>query len=280
MREPLNLTPTTPSDTLAADHERQKALDYLDRFDVFGEIGVTVKTVAHSVHRRFNQYLSYDDAHQCMWEWVMSAPKKIARWHQDNTMQDFHRMLGAVLYDEGTFLGRKQKADILCYKQGDEFYYTKAMLTGTDRKPGLLHAVFDEEAWINPPQELTGGRSGKALNEGFGWVATLSDISRALSKLPKEYQNILKYTYGEGGMSRTQLAEHQRIPPSTATSRHTAAVKRLWSELGGPRWLTSSEDRAPDEGHWPAGRRALSNEGARALTAREAAHDARPRRES
>lgn len=246
--------------------KRQEALDYLERSGAFKEIELIIKVGSYGVARKFTEFLHRDDIEQHSWEWVMRAPRKVARWHQDNDVSGFNRILGAVLWDEGTHLGRKTRAEALGYTLGDEFYYTKSMLTT------LLPDVFNDEAWVNGPswnRNQSKVREGKALNEGFGWVATLSDVSRAFSKLPLSDQSVLRLSYQQD-MTRRELAASLGVPLSTASDHHNSALKKLWNLLGGPKWLTRDEDRRPDDGHWPPGRKAMSNAHARYVTEAEA----------
>lgn len=248
--------------------KRQEAIDYLERAGAFErEVKWAVQTAAYGISRRFTDYLQREDVEQHLWEWVLRSPIKVSRWHKDNDPSGFDRLLGAVLWDEATYLGRKTRAEALGYALGDEFYYTKDMLIS------LLSDVYNEQAWINGPSWNKGQskvREGKALNEGFGWVATLADVSRGISKLSAEDQHILKATHKDG-YTRREYAKAYDLPLSTVSDRHHAAVKRLWTVLGGPKWLTRVEDRQDDDGHWPAGRRAMSNSEARYVTAKELA---------
>lgn len=263
-----NKLPNHRTKPVEKEIKRQEAIDYLERAGAFErEVKWAVDTAAYGVSRRFTEYLQRDDVAQHLWEWVLRSPIKVSRWHQDNDADGFNRLLGAVLWDEATYLGRKARDEVRGHTSSDDFYYTKSMLIT------LLPDVFNEEAWINGPSWNKGQskvREGKALNEGFGWVATLSDVSRAVSKLPLADQHILRLTY-EKDLTRRELAQHFGIPLSTASDRHGSAVKKLWAVLGGPRWLTRVEDRQDDDGHWPAGRRAMSNAEARYVTAKELA---------
>lgn len=256
-----------------ADKEkaRQEALNYLRNENLWLHLEQEVQIATSSAARRFSNYIQPDDVTQHLWEWIMAAPIKIRRWHEDKDWEGFVRILGAVLYDEASFFGRHAKAEQLGYTLGSSFFYTRGMLMK------LLPSVFNEDEWVNLPAWAQGEtrNAGKALNEGFGWVATLADVSRAFSRLPREDRLMLEATYREG-MTRRDYADGLGVPLSTAQGRHDAAVRRLWHELGGPQWMASREDREPDPGGWGAGRRAMSNAAARDLTDREA--DFRPRK--
>lgn len=225
-------------------------------------LGAVIGSTAYSISHQFAGYVDAVDIQQALWEWTMRNKKKIRRWAEENDEKGYDRVLGFTLRDVGTHFARQAKADKLGYKLGDEFYYTKGMLST------LLPSVYDENAWINPPRELTGGRSGKALNEGFGWVATLSDVSRALSLLAAEDQRLLYRAFAEGN-TRNQLAEEYDLTRRGFDLRVEAAVKRLWHKLGGPKWLSRAEDRADDPDdteHMWRGRKSVSNAQARAIT--------------
>lgn len=244
------------------DRERDEALAYLELAGRWATITREVNIAAMGAKRRFSEYVTFEDVEQVLWEWVMKSPKKIMRWHQEKDSDGFLHILGAVLYDEANYFGRKAKADLLGYKLGDEFYYTKGMLQK------LLPSVYNRSEWSDPPKWAKtegGGRSGKALNEGGGWMTTLADISRALSRLPKAEQRLL---FERFALRR----EYEDLGGAASTShgRVDAAVSRLLDVLGGPRWLSEDEDRETDDGtSWPVGRKAMSNAQARYVTEQE-----------
>lgn len=257
---------------MATDEEREAALDWLADEMIWAHVEDVIENVSTMVYRRFRALVPQDDLRQVMHEWVLGAPKKIKRWHEENDSDGYHRVLSAVLYDEGSYYARRERDAANGGSHDDHFFYTKGMIAN------LLPSVYSEKAWVSGP-ERNGARNStkvrdvKPLNEGNDWIATLADISRALSRIPREDQRTLFDRYALKTTLREQ-ADRDDVPLSTLNYRVDAALKRLWRELGGPRWLTSAEDREPDEpGHWPAGRKAMSNAQARALTARESSFD-------
>lgn len=239
------------------------------------EIMQAVQTTAHNVANRYRGYTNQEDIEQHLWEWVLKAPRKIARWREENSEENFQRLLGAVLFDEANHFGRRAKADSLGYRVGDEFYYDLASLKT------LLPSVYKRDEWVDPPawakkKDDDKVRNGKALNEGFGWVATLSDISRGLSRISREDQRVLFERFALGRTLAVQAADED-APVSTVAARVDASLRRLLDALGGPKWLSSAEDRAPDgaaDGGWSVGRRAMSNVHALAVTDRQAGFEA------
>jgi hypothetical protein len=262
---------------MTEDVGRDKALIHLRTSGLWKVIEDEVEAASARAGRRFAGFVTADDVKQVLWEWVLAAPKKIARWHDEKDNEGFLHILGAVLYDEANYFGRKARADQLGYRLGDEFYYTKGMLRS------LLPSVYNKSEWSDPPKwakSESSGRSGKALNEGGGWMATMADISRALSRIPKADQRVLFERYALGVKFAAQAAD-DGVSVSAQHGRDEAALKRLFYELGGPKWLTEDpSDREPDEpGRWPAGRRAMSNAEARYVTAKEMDFEKRGQRE-
>lgn len=212
-----------------------------------------VNAVAFQVsrHRSVKGFVEAPDIAQVIWEWILRNEAKLERWYADLDDDSLDRICGAVFRDVGIGWARREKATRLGYKTGDEFWYTKAMLVGGPGALGLLHHVYDDESWTSPPKMTGGGRSGKSLDEGFGWVATLTDISRALDTLEPKERELLRQVFGKQA-PRQRLADEMYVSRKTIDNRTERAVTKLWEALGGPKWLTSREDREDGmRGHRP-----------------------------
>lgn len=219
-----------------------------------------IATATNSVIRqpRFRGHVEVDDVQAVLWEWVIRHQSgKIKRYRDENDDGGFERIVGFVLYDEANIYARKEKAARLGYSAADEFFYAKATIED------LLSAMFDRDAWMNPPTEHGNARSGRALNEGNNWLATLADIGRAYDLLDEKDRQVLALKF-KHDISRTKLSEMWQLSPKGADHRVESAVKRLWRNLGGPKWL------APEERERSGGtigqRRVISNAHARAIT--------------
>lgn len=224
---------------------------------------VLIATAAYSVARKpkFHGYVEREDIVSHLWEWTLKHSKdersKLSRYRDKYDADEFDKIVSFVLYDEANIYARKEKAQALGYSAADEFFFTKPALED------LLSAMFDRDAWMNPPTEHGTEKSGKALNEGNNWLATLSDVSQAYGRLDDKDRQVLVLAFRDD-VPRTKLAEMWQLSRKGVDHRIEASVKRLWSHLGGPKWL------APEEREHGTGtignRRSISNAHARALT--------------
>lgn len=223
-------------------------------------MNVLVATAAYSVARqtKFHGHVERDDIVSHLWEWVLKHPAKIERYRENNEDDGYERILASVLYDEANIFARKERAARMGYSTHDEFFFAKA---GIEE---LLPSVFDRDAWVNPPTEHGNARSGKALNEGNNWLATLSDLSRAFSLLESKDQILLREVYAYE-TPRAELARREKLSRKGIDHRIDAAIRRLWREVGGPKWLTPEERDGARTGTVGA-RKAMSNAQAQAIT--------------
>lgn len=219
-----------------------------------------IATAALAVARKaqFRGYVEAVDLQQALWEWRLRNKHRVAQWQNTMEEREFERLYGKVLFDEANITARRSKAERFGYKTSDEFFYTKGMLES------LLPAFFDyPNSWLNPPQSDITGRSSKALSEGNNWLTTLSDVSRAYDALAQPDRELLRTTFGDD-VPKKYIAEDLSLSRKGVDHRIDAALKRLWTALGGPEWL------APEERHYSKGtvgnRRAMSNAQARAIT--------------
>jgi DNA-directed RNA polymerase specialized sigma24 family protein len=212
-----------------------------------------------------------DDLTQEALMWAVEHPGKIASWLEHD------EGIGRVVVAMKKACRRsavKQRA----LARGDETFiddcwYSTEMLKGFGRgsgQRGLLHLVFDDDAWTNPEAtgDSPGVRTKKDPAEGNNWLATLSDVSAALDKLsredPKAWSLLVlhykqQYTYDEIGAALTPPVSKQRV-----LDRIDRAVRKVQDLLGGPK-----PQKDPAEPGWedgPGSRYVLSNAAARAIT--------------
>ena len=227
--------------------------------------------IAYETHRKpkFATCVSSQEIQGALWEWYLKASKprtptrnnpeglsRIARYRRDNDDDDFEGLVATILRDEAVLYARRERAAQLGYSVEDEFFYSKPALES------LVEAALDHESWVYAPREGEKTRSSGAASEGGNWLATLADVSRALSKLPKDDQNLLDVAFRHGGLSRADIARGLNITRRGVDHRIEAALKRLWHLLGGPRWAREDSD---DE-EYVGSREVMSNAQARALT--------------
>lgn len=251
----------------------------VERDDVIGEVSPwteeqyvylveLAKTAAYGTVRPAG--VDIDDLVQEALMWAIQHPRQVVDWLEAD---DTGRVVQAMKNDCKDY-AVKQRA----LARGDEtfiddHFYSLETLKGFGRGPGhkgLLHYVFDQEAWLTPPQNDgdPGIKSRRDPSENNDWLATLSDVSAALDKLmrndPKGHALLVlhykqNYTYEEIGASLTP-----RLPKVTVSRRIDGAIKKIQQILGGPRPRKDPEEPGWEDG--PGGRWVLTNAAARAIT--------------
>lgn len=177
------------------------------------------------------------------------------KYEEIDNPDQFGRWLGKVLQGEAADYFLDIRAQGGGQDRSTAYWYSVAEVKY------LLDKVFDEDAWLNPPQieGASGGHGDPAV--GGNWVATLADVSRAFSKLSIEDQTLLR-DFHEHGVRNKDMAEVYEITEATMSYRHGQACKRLLDELGGPK----PRHMRPDDKYDPwRGRKAVSNASARAI---------------
>lgn len=190
------------------------------------------------------------DFAQEMYLWLVENAGKVDKWLHSGEYETKHgeRMLAKALRNrcKGYALEVRGQGHFLV----DELYfYTKGEVKN------LLGAMFDREAWLEPPQ--SDGRSTKAPAHGGNWMATLADISRAYDRLDR-YDRDLLARFHRDDRSNKALADSEGISEALMSYRHDRAIRRLHEHLGGDR---PEFRRDP----WQ-GRHAVSNAHAQAMT--------------
>lgn len=222
--------------------------------DRYEEIAPVVEAVASDMARRYYKYGAEreDMAQQC-WMWLLDHPTKTLDYLADETYGI--KKLARAMRNECHDYGEETKAQHLGYSREDLYYYHKGEVRA------LLDALFDEEAWTDPPLPEDTGRSGRRdPATGGGWVATLADVSRGFDALG-DADKALLHAFHRDGYTNKMLAEMWEITEQTMSYRHDMAVKRLVDILGGPKPQPQHDE---DCSHQWRGRRALSNAQARA----------------
>lgn len=226
--------------------------DYLNGF---------IESAATRHGNMYRGYVDRDDISQYLWEWALNHTESLERWQVDKGRNGFERVLGSVLAVEAGDYCRKSKADTLGYSLDDEFFYTKGQLET------LIPLVFDKAEWLSPPAKLMDGKGGKsqrASSRGGNWVATLADVSKAMSNLkPTQRELLWKWYVAKTPIS--QLEEELTLSKRGVEHRINSCFKKLI------RILNDAKPRnvpGADLGYVGA-RRVMSNAAAQALTVAE-----------
>lgn len=232
---------------------------------------VMIAGIAYETSRkdRFKGVVGHDEIQGALWEWKLRAdrPRKptkrnpdglsrIALYIHDHDPDDFERLIANILREEAALYARRERAAQFGYSVEDEFFYTLPALKS------LMEQVFDHEAWLDKPApDASGGHGGRPANEGGNWIATLADVSQGIGRLSKDDQDLLHAAFKGGGLARNDIADGLGLSRRGVEHRIEAAIKRLWNQLGGPRWMRDDEDE-----EYVGTRHAISNAHARLIT--------------
>lgn len=217
-------------------------------------------SAARAVKRRYPT-ADTDDLTQVGLMWCIEHPRKF-REYVDN-FED--RKLYRALFNFMSVYARAERAKYHGYSLEDDVFYSKRMLKGDGKKPGLLHYVFDRSAWLSPPASDGGRRGAGDPAEGGNWQALMCDVSKAVDGLPADDRALLMEHY-LFEVTYEAVGRRLGVSKTTVAKYIDRAVARLQDALGGAR---PRED--PPEEDWrqePAyvgSRRAITNAHARAL---------------
>lgn len=219
------------------------------------DITPVVESTASDMGRRYHRYgAGREDMSQTGWLWIFDHPRKVLEYLENEKYGI--KQLARALRNEMHDYGESVKAQELGYSLDDLYHYHKSEVRT------LLDAMFDEEAWTEPPVSEGGPTGRRDPATGGGWIATLADVSQAFAKLSEEDRGLL-HAFHRDGWTNKMMAQASDISEQTMSYRHDMAVKRLVDVLGGPR---PKPQHDADCTHMWRGRHAMSNSQSRAVT--------------
>jgi DNA-directed RNA polymerase specialized sigma24 family protein len=227
--------------------------------DLWAEFSPVVEGIATESGRKYHQWgADREDFAQELTLWVLDNTDWLASKREEiDDDRQFTKFLARCLRNEI----HDYQVDIKAQAGGQD--RTTAYWYSVAEVKYLLDQIFDEDAWLNPPQIEGGGGRGGDPALGNNWLATLADVSRAFTKLSSEDQSLLR-DFHEYGARNKAMASINGVTEATMSYRHGQACKRLLEELGGPK----PKHMRPDDPHDPwRGRHAVTNASARAMQA-------------
>jgi RNA polymerase sigma factor (sigma-70 family) len=227
--------------------------------------------VAHTVRRSFPM-VELEDLIQEGLMWAVAHPGRLENYITDEDVARGTRLIMGAMKNSCRDYARKQRAHLRDGELTDDVWYQMAVLKGTgSRGRGLLHLIYDDESWLYPENVKPEGERVPTSTrpdpaEGNNWLATLSDVKRAVELVPPNDRWYIESHYRHG--KTYEVIGRQCNPPvsrETVSKRMDRAIKKVQDILGGPK-----PRKDPAEPGWSdqlvGTRRAISNAAARALT--------------
>lgn len=203
-------------------------------------MNIAIHSHASRLHRRFRM-VDREDIVQEMYLWWYTHPRKVQRYLDMPDNLNGRKKLSGALRNYALAYCHKEKARQVGYEVEDLYFYSITLLKE------LLPAIYDEEAWVRLGRStLDGLPSGKTdPAEGNNMIAALTDVSRAVKRLPRESQLILELAF-QDHLENDQLARLWETTEDAARMRVNRVLRRVQEELGGerPRWADAGQ---PDD---------------------------------
>ena len=185
-----------------------------------------VGAIAYQFSRKFHM-VEPADIRQELWLWFLTHPKKL-KTLEDLDGKETTKLISRSLRNAAKDYCQKEKARIVGYHVSDNYYYDRQILEI------LLPAVFTGSNVAPSLVDLGFTATRKVASEGGNWFAMMSDIDKALTKLPEEQWNIL-YSCFRQGQDNSDVASELQISDDAARMRINRALNSLLNLLGGSR---------------------------------------------
>ena len=182
--------------------------------------------IAYEFSRKFHMVESAD-IRQELWLWFLTHPNKVKVWENLDDKQAV-KLIGRSLRNAAKDYCQKEKARIVGYRVEDNYYYDKQVLEI------LIPAVLRGDSVAPSMVDLGFTSTKKVASEGGNWFAMMSDIEKALKKLPEEQYNILYLRFCDM-TDNSGVASELQISEDAARMRINRAVNSLLNLLGGSR---------------------------------------------
>lgn len=194
-----------------------------------------VASVAHSIHRRYRQFVERDDVKQECFTWYYSRAEHFnALLSVENPLERVvnEKRMAWQMRRHCERYARKEKAAKSGYKVGDESFYDT--VTIAQLLPYVIASIINDTVLEAAQNLINDGQPRKqaAPAEGGTLLAILIDIKKAYLKLEIQDKDILIKRYHEN-LTLQELAEYLQCAVSTAERRCTSALRRLQNNLGG-----------------------------------------------
>ena len=193
-----------------------------------------VSHVADEYHKKFSM-VDREDIKQSLYEWFVSHPLKLTEW-EAFSKKSTQNLLYRSLRNQALDYCQLWKAKTLGYEMSDVFFYDATVVEA------LLPSVLRGDVTEAPKLNLGMPGRPSAPAEGGNLMAMMAEVKAAFVKLSDEDRNIL-YQKHANSLAYNAIAELLALPSDDAARmRHSRAIKRLITRLGGFRpWLDKDE---------------------------------------
>lgn len=193
-----------------------------------------VSHVADEYHKKYSM-VDREDIRQSLYEWFVSHPLKLTEW-EAFSKKSTQNLLYRSLRNQALDYCQLWKAKTLGYEMSDVFFYDATVVEA------LLPSVLRGDVTEAPKLNLGMPGRPSAPAEGGNLMAMMAEVKAAFVKLGDEDRNIL-YQKHANSLAYNAIAELLALPSDDAARmRHSRAIKRLITRLGGFRpWLDKDE---------------------------------------
>ena len=197
-----------------------------------------VSHVADEYHKKYSM-VDREDIRQSLYEWFVSHPNKLTEW-EAFSKKSTQNLLYRSLRNQALDYCQLWKAKSAGYEMSDVYFYDAAVVEA------ILPAVLRGDVTEAPKLNL--GMPGKpsAPAEGGNLMAMMAEVKAGFIKLSDEDRNIL-YQKHANSLTYGAIAEELELPSDDAARmRHSRAIKRLITRLGGFRPFLDKDESSQD----------------------------------
>ena len=184
-----------------------------------------VSHVADEYNKKYTM-VDREDIKQSLYEWFVLHPLKLTEW-ESFSRKSTQNLLYRSLRNQALDYCQVWKAKSAGYEMADVFFYDATVIEA------ILPAVLRGDVTEAPKLNL--GIPGKpsAPSEGGNLMAMMAEIKAAFMKLSTEDRNILYHKHANS-LSYAGIAKELALPSDDAARmRHSRAIKKLITRLGG-----------------------------------------------
>lgn len=183
-----------------------------------------VERAAGIATSNFPAHHDISDVKQELWAWIMSNKNTVMRVLTEDGGEN--KLDGLLVRAANTYL-KEEDAATYGYDEQDRFTYSLDMIKN------ILEVVFSHEDWQSIASAIGDGMPRAKSEPALGGnnLASYADVSRAVSKLPDDYYNLLVWRY-KYQKTFTQIGLETDSTKQAVSERHSRALKAIQVLLG------------------------------------------------